>query len=80
MASNVNSKNKDMNNTSISDSSEDDDIFQNSSDKGNSKSGDLINKSKIEYIGDTNSEMLCINLTDNFETKKEKSKSGYNKR
>ena len=28
MASNVNSKNKDMNNTSISDSSEDDDIFR----------------------------------------------------
>ena len=75
MASNVNSKNKDMNNTSISDSSEDDDIFQNSSDKGNSKSGDLINKSKIEYIGDTNSEMLCINLTDNFETKKKKNQN-----
>ena len=74
MASNVNNKNKDMNNTSISDSSEDDDIFQNSSDKGNSKSGDLINKSKIEYIGDTNSEMLCINLTDNFDTKKRKIK------
>ena len=75
MASNVNSKNKDMNNTSISDSSEDDDIFQNSSDKGNSKSGDLINKSKIEYIGDTNSEMLCINLTDNFDTKKKKNQN-----
>ena len=76
MASNMNNKNKEINNTSISDSSEEDDIFQNLSDKGaHNKNGDLINRNKIEYIGENNSEMLCINLTDNFDTKKRKNQN-----
>jgi len=76
MASNMNNKNKEINNTSISDSSEEDDIFQNLSDKGaHIKNGDLINRNKIEYIGENNSEMLCINLTDNFDTKKRKNQN-----
>ena len=70
MSLNSNNRNKDINKTSITDSSEED-IFENTSDKGWGKNFDLINKNKVEYIDENNSE-LCIHITDNFDPKKKK--------
>ena len=69
MSVNINNKNKDINNTSISDSSEEEDNLKNSSDKLNTKNGDSFSKNKVEYINENGPE-LCIHITDDPKTKK----------
>ena len=67
MSSNSNNRIKDINNTSISDSSEGD-IYENSTERARGKYIDLINKNKV----DENNPELCIHITDNFDPKKKK--------
>jgi hypothetical protein len=70
MSSNASNRNKDITNTSITDSSEED-IFENSTDRVGVKNISYINKNKVEYIDEKNPE-LCIHITDNFDPKKKK--------
>ena len=65
---NVNNRNKDINHTRITDSS-DEEICENSSDRIKIKKTDMINK--VEYLTDNNPE-LFIHITDNTEQKKKK--------
>ena len=60
---------KDINNTSISDSSDEEDNMKNSSDKSSVKNGNSLSKNKVEYINDNDPE-LCIHITDDPKTKK----------
>ena len=70
MSENLNNRNKDINNTRISESS-DEDPLENSSERGRVKKNDILNKNKVEYIGENNPE-LCIHITENYEAKKKK--------
>ncbi len=49
MAENINNRNKDINHTRITDSS-DEDIYENSSDRIRVKKTDMLNKNRVEYL------------------------------
>ena len=70
MAENINNRNKDINHTRITDSS-DEDIYENSSDRIRVKKTDMLNKNRVEYLSDGNQE-LFIHITENTEQKKKK--------
>ena len=78
MSSNTSNRNKDITNTSITDSSEED-IFENSTERGGVKSINYVNKNKVEYIDEKNPE-LCIHITDNFDPKKKKCIASINEK
>ena len=73
MSGYINNRNKDINNTSISDSSEED-IYENSSERPRGKNGTIYNKNQID-LNDENNPELTIHITENNEQKKKKYKA-----
>ena len=67
MAENVNNRNKDINHTRITDSS-DEDIYENSSDRMRMRKNDI---NRVEILTDNNPE-LFIHITENNDQKKKK--------
>ena len=70
MASNIINKSKDINNTTITDSSEED-ISQNSTEKLARNHSGQITKTKVEYNEEIDPE-FCIHITEGIEQKRKK--------
>ena len=71
MSTNIKNKEKEVNEQSISESSEEEEIFERPSTEKRGKTGEIIENSKYEYIDETNPE-FCIHITDNNENRKKK--------
>ena len=78
MASNIINKSKDINNTTITDSSEED-ISQNSTEKLARNHSGQISKTKVEYNEEIDPE-FCIHITEGIEQKRKKNHSNVSEK